>query len=67
MRLPAHITRELDRIPGRWRMDMGARHIHILIDDRLVAIWPKSGGHDGGRGWLNTRAQIRRAIDGRAA
>lgn len=69
MRLPRIIQRELDSAPGRWKIEKGARHLHIRIDGKLAAILPMDG-HGTDRspvGALNLRAQIRRAIRGRAA
>jgi hypothetical protein len=63
MKLPRIIQDELDRAPGRWVIEDGKKHLHILIDGRLAAIWPKNGGTDRApRGSLNIRAQIRRHI-----
>lgn len=66
-RLHSLIQSELDKIPGRWRIEQGKRHKQILIDERLVAIIPH--GHKmkeaPTRDLLNTRAEIRRFLGGR--
>ena len=64
MKLPGIIQQELDAIAGRWRIECGAKHWHIVIDDSLVGILPKSGKaiEERSRSTLNIRAQIRRHV-----
>lgn len=65
MNLPSIIQRELDTAPGRWRVEHGKRHLHVVVDGYLVAVLPTDGrGREAGRGDINVRAAIRRAIKG---
>ena len=67
MKLPTIIQDELDLHPGRWALEMGARHIQIRIDGKLVGIVKRTKDEREQRASLNVRAQIRRAIAGRKA
>jgi hypothetical protein len=65
MRLHPIIEAELDTIPGRWKIETGSKHFHILVDGRLAAILPKGKNmkkDSDRRQSLNVRASIRRAI-----
>ena len=65
MRIPRLIEEELARIPGRWKLEHGGGHAHILVDGRLAAILPLGGGNEKDRrSMLNARAQIRRTAAG---
>lgn len=67
VRLPPLVQNELDRIPGRWRIEQGKRHKRLVIDGHLIAVIPNKGvvREAPTRDVLNTRAQIRRFLGGR--
>jgi hypothetical protein len=46
----------------RWSITKGKRHLHIRVEDRLIAILPLAGGTEEGRALKNIRAQVRRSI-----
>ncbi len=61
-RLPAMLKNEL--AGTKWRWKRGTKHWHLMVNGRLVTIWPN--GHSGtatnGFKVLNARAHIRRAL-----
>lgn len=64
LRVPDAIQQALTDTGLPYRIEQGAKHWKIVVDNRLVGILPLSGGDDRGRGHLNTVAQIRRAARG---
>jgi hypothetical protein len=64
VKLPETITKEIATAPERCIVRKGARHIHVLVDARLVGILPLKGADNNTRAALNVRAQIRRALRG---
>ena len=60
-RLPISIRHELDGRQWGWRN--GRKHWHLIVDGKMVAIWPKGGGAEkDGFHFLNARAHLRRAL-----
>lgn len=58
--LPKKVSDELNATGLPWTIRPGKKHLHIRVDGRLVAIWPRRP-KDRPRGVHNIIAQIRRA------
>jgi len=61
-RLPATLKHELAGVDWRWKL--GRKHWHLMVNGRLVTIWPKgkNGALTSGHQVLNTRAHLRRVL-----
>ncbi|WP_276122663.1 hypothetical protein [Pararhizobium qamdonense] len=65
--LPKKTRRVLEELGDCWRLDEGAKHIRIFVNETMAGIVPKKVRGDGGmpgRSELNVIAQIRRAARG---
>ena len=61
--IPQIILEELERTGLPWRLQLGSKHHHLFVADKLIGILPRGrqSESDGERRCaLNTRAQIRR-------
>lgn len=58
--LPKKVRAELDATGLPWDIQAGKKHLHIRVDGRLVAIWPRRPNCRS-KGEQNVIAQIRRA------
>ena len=70
MRLPREVAAALEGCGKPWSLDMGSRHIKIIVAGHFAGILPKDGkGNEGNRrATLNVAAQIKRvARTGQAA
>lgn len=46
-----------------WKIEEGSKHQKIFLAGKLVGIWPKKGNPNSpNRGFINVRAQLRRAV-----
>lgn len=62
-RLPSLLRDELDACGHPWAIESGKRHFKLLVAGRFVGILPQGGiSETDRRAVLNTRAQIRRAV-----
>lgn len=64
LKIPAEVRAELDKIPGRWTIEQGKRHLHIRVDGRLAGIMPHYSNGGQRQAVLNVASQIRRAAKG---
>jgi hypothetical protein len=64
MKVPDIIQQALDECPLPWEIIPGKKHQQVFISGKLVGVFPLNAkkGSQGGKGGLNVRAAIKRAI-----
>ncbi|OCP21959.1 MULTISPECIES: hypothetical protein [unclassified Ensifer] len=69
--LPKKTRKTLEDIGNCWRLEVGSKHIRIIVNETMAGIVPKRVRGDGsglpGRQELNVISQIRRAARGAAS